>query len=347
MRVRCLQLNATLPSCDFVTIDTELTGIELERSKQSILDTEEERFKKNKTVASSYAIVQCGISVFHLDRETKRLRAKSYSFYLFGPRTRYISKRFGVQSGTLQFLADNNFDFNKWAREGLSYIHQKDEDFVRQCLSKRAERDMSQRSPVEIKKPEDAAYVASVKEELQKWLESLPVEGTGEEHVLAATTGFYRLLVHRNVMPGFPMLQAEGREEKGKRLLVVKRQKRDAAEELKKINSEISEAVGFRAVFQALSKCKRPVVGHNCYFDLLFLFNSLYAPLPDCLNEWRRDVQMIFPTVVDTKHVAALEDFKLGGKPIFPISSLPELYQFFLNSSDRVPIGMQRHHSLT
>ncbi len=49
---------------------------------------------------------------------------------------------------------------------------------------------------------------------------------------------------------------------------------------------------------------KKPLVGHNLTFDLLFLLRWLGGPLPATMAEFCGSVAAQFPTVFDTKFVA-------------------------------------------
>lgn len=39
--------------------------------------------------------------------------------------------------------------------------------------------------------------------------------------------------------------------------------------------------MGFTLVIEAIIKAKKPVVGHNCMYDWLYLYNQFIARLPE------------------------------------------------------------------
>lgn len=63
--------------------------------------------------------------------------------------------------------------------------------------------------------------------------------------------------------------------------------------------------VGFSNVFQTLVEAKKPLVGHNMFFDLLFMYHHFYKPLPKSLDHFKRDIMKLFPKIFDTKNVLA------------------------------------------
>jgi poly(A)-specific ribonuclease len=46
---------------------------------------------------------------------------------------------------------------------------------------------------------------------------------------------------------------------------------------------------------------KKPLIGHNCYSDLLFIYNSLIANLPNELTKFKHVLHSKLPEIYDTK----------------------------------------------
>lgn len=57
-------------------------------------------------------------------------------------------------------------------------------------------------------------------------------------------------------------------------------------------------------MWEALCDSKVPLVGHNCLFDLLFLFRWMDRPLPYALADFRARFQEVMGEVYDTKILA-------------------------------------------
>eukprot|EP01134_Creolimax_fragrantissima_P002351 CFRG2351T1 len=60
-----------------------------------------------------------------------------------------------------------------------------------------------------------------------------------------------------------------------------------------------------RALFHSLCRAKSQIVLHNGFFDLLFLYQHLYAQLPVSLSTFVADASVLFGTgVIDTKYIS-------------------------------------------
>lgn len=69
------------------------------------------------------------------------------------------------------------------------------------------------------------------------------------------------------------------------------------------MEDELDHAIGFSKVIDAISKSKKPVVGHNALLDFVYVFNQFYKPLPDTLAQFKAELGELFPVIYDTKHV--------------------------------------------
>lgn len=69
-------------------------------------------------------------------------------------------------------------------------------------------------------------------------------------------------------------------------------------------NETIDNLLGFTKIFRDLVALKKPIVGHNCYHDLLLLIDNFYTSLPEKYNEFKELVLQLFPAVFDTKSIS-------------------------------------------
>lgn len=65
----------------------------------------------------------------------------------------------------------------------------------------------------------------------------------------------------------------------------------------------------------------RVTIAHNSLFDLCFLYRSFVGDLPQTLTQFKLDLQVLFPRLVDTKYMATR-----GGRELDPGMSLDQLY---------------------
>jgi len=57
---------------------------------------------------------------------------------------------------------------------------------------------------------------------------------------------------------------------------------------IKNINNSFIKKVGFTLIFQEILPSKKVIVGHNCFCDLLFLFQHFDSDLPESLIDFKK-----------------------------------------------------------
>ena len=62
--------------------------------------------------------------------------------------------------------------------------------------------------------------------------------------------------------------------------------------------------LGFSRVVEVIIKAKKPLVGHNMFLDMMFLYQQFIADLPDSLEEFIHNFSFYFPVIYDTKAMA-------------------------------------------
>lgn len=89
----------------------------------------------------------------------------------------------------------------------------------------------------------------------------------------------------------------ETEEEFNDNLLKVQRQ----------LENKLTEVIGFTKIFQTLLPSKKVLVGHNCFCDLLFLFQHFDDQLPVRLLDFKKQYNNTFVNCYDTKIIAESE----------------------------------------
>ena len=62
--------------------------------------------------------------------------------------------------------------------------------------------------------------------------------------------------------------------------------------------------LGFSRVIELIIKAKKPMVGHNMFLDVMFLYQHFIADLPETLDEFIHNYSYYFPQTYDTKAMA-------------------------------------------
>uniref|UniRef100_T1KBC3 Uncharacterized protein n=1 Tax=Tetranychus urticae TaxID=32264 RepID=T1KBC3_TETUR len=96
------------------------------------------RYLKIKNSISQYLLIQYGLSCFTKSSTDNSYSCASYNFYIFPYKVpganNYKDKSFLCQPSALTFLSGHNFDFNKWIREGISYMNLEEETHLTETL---------------------------------------------------------------------------------------------------------------------------------------------------------------------------------------------------------------------
>ncbi|CAI5701941.1 unnamed protein product [Peronospora effusa] len=317
-----LQKDLKLPTCRFVAIDTEFTGLspnELER--EQYLDTLEERYRKVKRAGESFLITQFGLSTVHLNKKDQ-VHIKTWNFYIFPRPYGSLDERFLCQASSLQFLSEHGFDFNKFIGDGIPFVNLSTTTAMKKRLKRRVDGLTKINKNLQLS-DDGVAFEKEVKEQLDQWI----ADGAkkGETLLVPTRNSFYSMIVHETARARASYLYSEG-VEGGVEVSYVSKKIKDEriAAKVKEMQHEMDDAIGFSKVIEALSESKLPVVGHNALLDFVYVFHQFYKPLPETLAEFKSQLLELFPTIYDTKHVTLRSP--LGEK--LTSTSLSSLFEY-------------------
>ncbi|XP_072275129.1 poly(A)-specific ribonuclease PARN [Pyxicephalus adspersus] len=320
---------------DFLAIDGEFSGISDGPSVNTLtngFDTPEERYHKLKKHSMDFLLFQFGLCTFKYENAESKYITKSFNFYIFPkPFSRNSpDKTFVCQSSSIDFLANQGFDFNKVFRNGIPYLNQEEERLLRdQYEEKRLQANGSgavsyispnaPKTPVSI--PDDQkSFVDKTMERLEAFLK----DEERKTLELEPCTGYQRKLIYQTLNWKFPQgIHLETVEtEKKERYIVVSKvdteerkkreQEKQAREQEKQAKEleELNDAVGFSRVIHAISTSGKLVIGHNMLLDVMHTIHQFFCPLPDELSEFKEVTNCVFPRVLDTKLMASTQPFK-------------------------------------
>jgi len=123
---------ARLKGAEFVSIDTELTGVDIEGEPEGFLDSAAQRLDKFCRVAERFSIIQLGLTVVG-KIEDGRYPCASYNIFAFpyvGPELLSIGRDpgFHCSAAALKFNSQHDVNFNTWIAEGVPYVCREDEE---------------------------------------------------------------------------------------------------------------------------------------------------------------------------------------------------------------------------
>lgn len=281
---------------DFCAIDLEYTGVETCASKNHWLDTINERYRRLVANAPDFIIIQFGICAFKHDTTTNSYLARPFNFTLFPHTFRAIDKRFVCQASSLQFLAKNNFDFNKFVYKGIPYLSKFQEDLMRKrgpAISH------TQKAHLPLRDT-DITFLSAIWEVLDNWQHAGKYESCIS---LPVTSAFQRRLVFQELPKRYPNLVIETIDANGSKNLRISVADKAAMKD--RLEQDLQTQIGFRKVIDMLANSKKQIVGHNLLLDMVMLYQQFQATLPDSSEAFKSKLNQLFPYIVDTKILAS------------------------------------------
>ena len=314
--------------CDFVSIDEELSGLRKGRGGH-MFDLQEERYRKMRDACMSYSIIQFGLTCFRknagLENGLQSYDSHSFNIFIFPYKVqglpRHLERNVEMQTSAVSFLRAHQFDFNTLFDEGISYLTLKEEEECEKALRDNEEKTCQQGTVV----PEDMRdFVDGCVDQVRAFASQ---DGDTDQRLdLPACTAFKRKLLYE-------ALSSDSlRDSISIATLPVAPASRDCflsitrsspAAKRKKAKDILTEAAGFSKILQIISKCKKPLVGHNLFLDIMHVVGQFLTELPDTYEEFKESVHDMFPALYDTKYIAST----LALRKLIPSSTLEDLTQ--------------------
>nr|CAD7402014.1 unnamed protein product [Timema poppensis] len=325
------ELKNTIPSCHFLAIDGEFTGL-LVGDKINAYDSPAKQFSKMRQESMEYLLIEFGLCVFHYNKEKNSFTHRGYNFYVF-PRQfsqRSYDPQFRCSSSSLSFLISHGFDFNKLFKDGIHYTTDSQMEPLRANLEEKQKlrniKSLLQTESIpipDIHVPliEDICH----RDRIEKFL---PIKEP-KELQLDQYNGYIRKLLYQEVGKRFPHAYLETRTASdGNRTMFVMRS--DGDENRKKLEddkidreiNEVEEATGFCEVINLISLSRKLVVGHNMMLDLCHILHQFCDTLP---FEYKR--------LLDTKYMASAPPLK----DYISSSNLNKLYEILAKDPFSIP----------
>ncbi|XP_075686239.1 poly(A)-specific ribonuclease PARN isoform X1 [Rhinoderma darwinii] len=321
-----------IAEADFLAIDGEFSGISDGPSFSALtnsLDTPEERYEKLKEHSMEFLLFQFGLCTFTYDSTKAKYIIKSFNFYIF-PRPfnrNSPDKKFVCQSSSIDFLANQGFDFNKVFRYGIPYLNQEEERQLRdQQEDKRYHTNGASTTCYMYISPDAprAPVVPVIPDDQQDFIDK--VVGSVDEFLkdeeqktlqLEPCTGYQRKLIYQTMNWKFPRgthVETVESPNNERHMVITKvdedERKTKELQKKAKEQEDLNDAVGFSRVIHVISSSGKLVVGHNMMLDVMHTIHQFYCQLPDDMEEFKRLTNCVFPRVLDTKLMASTQPFK-------------------------------------
>ena len=73
-----------------------------------------------------------------------------------------------------------------------------------------------------------------------------------------------------------------------------------------KIKELVQDELGFSFYIEYLCQKQIPIIGHNIYYDMMFLYDKLIGDLPDDFYSYKKKIHEYFPYIYDTKYISTI-----------------------------------------
>jgi poly(A)-specific ribonuclease len=359
-------LEDLIPSCEFIAFDEEMTGISIKGVTSRMDDAIADRYKTMCEVAQTYHIIQIGLCLFHKINNSidpnisPTYIARPFNFYLFP-----ADGDIWMDADSIHFNKKNNMDFNKWIYQGIPYKTLEDSvELEKKILH--LDDDHKRLNMSEVTREADIQFLNQVFETIDKWYnlqKSIPYSDAetldrldtlspqeiqsiidSRTLLLPDCNSFLRLAIRTHITTtlvdsGDLIIDARHLDGDDSNKWNVKlyilclspvMQTFVNQKKMQQKKEKYLKKVGFQRVWQLLLDSKRPMVGHNCFCDLLFLYTHFQAAkLPDTINEFKMTFSKLFPTIFDTKFMVNQSQFMFAppNNPRFKETHLAALYE--------------------
>lgn len=316
-----------ITDADFVSIDTEFTGLTTRDEKVHLYDSPSERYKKLCKNTESFIQLQFGLCCFKWIDDTKSYESKAFNFYIFpfaSSNLRVPDRTFSCQSSSIDFLASQGYDFNKTFCHGIPYMRHDEIEPLRKQVDEKLEKIRSHASR-NNKNNKGPGIKLEFNKKLNDFVDKITDKVTlmmddpdsNEVIITESCSSFYRKALHEFIPKRFEgKVFLDYKTTKGRRQMVIYKGtesevKQAKQEEMLKENEDAYEdAVGFTKVIKMLTENKKLIIGHNMMYDVLYAVRQYICDLPNDLDDFKSLASCVFPTILDTKLMSQMLPFK-------------------------------------
>eukprot|EP01119_Soliformovum_irregulare_P001323 TRINITY_DN1104_c0_g1_i1.p1 TRINITY_DN1104_c0_g1~~TRINITY_DN1104_c0_g1_i1.p1 ORF type:complete len:567 (-),score=153.47 TRINITY_DN1104_c0_g1_i1:234-1934(-) len=275
----------SLSESDFVSFDLEFTGLSDSNTGRDPFASASRYYSVWSQQVKKFAPTQFGVCTWKWIEEERYYEAKPFNFNIFKQQVSInsVTTCFLSQAASLTFLGENKFDFNKWVKDGISWISRSEE----RILLDQPYKPKRYFNDVDID-DELAEFIEPILVAIDNWLNEYP----NQPLALDPYDPYHRRALYQEISKNYPNVVLETQGFGEERTIICTTTSKEM---------EIEKQVGFRKVLEAIVNSGKYIVGHNCMLDLLHTVGHFLADLPSQSSEFKQIMSQLFPRVVDTK----------------------------------------------
>ena len=303
-----------IENSEFVAFDLEFSGLIPSRFK--IFDSPEENFQKSKIMAENYRIIQVGITPFiKKENSIKGYIAKPYNIYVF-PSEKQNNSRFDSFLESIIFNREHGCDFNKWICHGVPYLNTElfkklSERLMSGNINKYDPKNPTLFRKIVLYKDQDKIRYSNFMNKFNDFYNNKNETIFKHEKIVRHLVLFFLNNLDQDIRNKiFIEYKDETVGEDTKSFIIIHKLK-SFEEKMEKINQENNEIIslihrekGVKNIIEKIIQTKKPIVGHNCYIDLLFIMSHFMDDIPKNFNIFKLKLKNEFNGgIYDTKYI--------------------------------------------
>ena len=313
-----------IENSEFIAFDLEFSG--LIKSKFKIYDSSEEKFQKSKYMAENYRIIQVGITPF-IKKESnnnKEYIAKPYNIYAF-PSEKQSNNKFDFFLDSIIFNREHGCDFNKWICQGVPYLNNENlkkltERLMSGNINKYDPKKISSFKNIVLYKEQDKIRYKDFYDQFMNFYNNKEEKILKHEKIVRHLMLYFLNKLDEDIRKKiFIEYKVEIIGEDVKSYLLIHKLN-SYEEKLQKINQENNEIIalikkekGIKNIIEKIISSKKPIVGHNCFIDLLFIMSHFMDDIPKNFHTYKLKLKNEFGGgIYDTKYLYNTSNLNFG-----------------------------------
>ena len=304
-----------IENSEFIAFDLEFSG--LIKSKFKIYDSSEEKFQKSKYMAENYRIIQVGITPF-IKKESnnnKEYIAKPYNIYAF-PSEKQSNNRFDSCLASIIFNREHGCDFNKWISQGVPYLNNENlkkltERLMSGNINKYDPKNISTFKNIVLYKEQDKIRYKDFHDTFMNFYNNKEEKILKHEKIVRHLMLYFLNKLDEDIRKKIFIEYKDEIVGEDVKSYIFIHKLNSYEEKLQKINQENNEIIalikrekGIKNLIEKIISSKKPIVGHNCFIDLLFIMSHFMDDIPKNFHTFKLKLKNEFGGgIYDTKYL--------------------------------------------
>lgn len=217
-------------------------------------------------------------------------------------------------------------NYNEWIYKGITYCSKEQFERHREKIQPKENQENGTKSDdnnkqqqhITLTKESDIEFIQSELKHLNEWLED---ESKSHETIFECkdANSFLRraLREHISTLPQCSGLIVQSTPKKDNAykmdMIVLRLSEDEKTKRQQKLDQEkfveFEQKTGVTRLFQAILEHQIPLIGHNCLFDILFMFQS-FDHLPMTYNDFKTYLHAKVPVIYDTKYLVSSATYR-------------------------------------